>query len=220
MHRFAKGVPANIAVVAMMSVAAAVASGATAAADPAAPPPPPDPAAASATAPVSPGISQGLGDILSTTLNGVMGPQAQTGSGAPMDFMLGQNQIPAAPGTQPPPPGLDLTTALNGEAFLLPQNFQLAAPDEGNMYSIGQGQTLDQPRLLPSLKGAHAIWHAGMGKLDLDQLGQPLPGTAPPPGFNLPPGPVDFLPDGYGPPPLPPGAPPVPWTPPPPPPAG
>jgi hypothetical protein len=45
------------------------------------------------------------------------------------------------------------------------------------------------------MKGAHALWHGAMGKLTPDQLGEPLPGTAPPPGTAIPQGLVDFLPD-------------------------
>ena len=34
-----------------------------------------------------------------------------------------------------------------------------------------------------------------MGKLDPDQLGEPLPGTAPPPGTNIPVGLEQYLPE-------------------------
>jgi hypothetical protein len=182
----AKTVITNIAVTGVLSVGAAAAA-ATAAADPDAGPPPTDPVAAPPPA---------LSDILSGAVTGVLGQPAQPGSGVPVDFLLSQYQVPSIPGPQEPPP-MNLNTALSGNSYLLPQNFKLAAPDEGNMYTIGQGDVLDQPSLIPALKGAHAIWHGGMGRLNLDQLGQPLPGTAPPPGTNLPPGPEQF----YDPPP-------------------
>jgi hypothetical protein len=51
---------------------------------------------------------------------------------------------------------------------------------------------------IDAFKRAHGLWHEGLGRLDQSQLGQPLPGTAPPPGTHLPPGPVQFLPDDYG----------------------
>ena len=191
----AKTVAANIAVAGGLSVGAAVAAAATAAADPDAPPPPTDPVAAP---------PPGLSDILAQPVTSILGQPAQTGSGVPVDFLLSQNPVPSVPGPQPPPP-MDLNTALSGNSYLLPQNFKLAPPDEGNMYSIGQGDVLDQPSLIPTLKGGHALWHAGMGRLTLDQLGQPLPGTAPPPGTNIPAGPEQF----YEPPP-PPGLPPAP----------
>jgi hypothetical protein len=108
---------------------------------------------------------------------------------------------------------MDLNTAISGNGQLLPQNFKLTPPDDStsNMYAIGQGDDPNGRSLISSLKGAHAVWHAGMGKLDPSQLGQPLPGTVAPPGSNLPPGIVDYLPDQlpWGPPVPPPPAPPV-----------
>jgi hypothetical protein len=195
----AKTVAANIAVAGVLSVGAAVSAGATAAADDGAPPT--DPVAAPPA---------GLSDILGGAVTNILGQPAQTGPGAPVDFLLSQYPVPAVPDA--PPPGMDISNALSGNSYLLPQNFKLSAPDEGNMYSIGQGDVLDQPSLIPALKGAHALWHGGMGKLTLDQLGQPLPGTAPPPGTNLPPGPEQFY---EPPPPIP-----LPGIPPPPPPGG
>ena len=48
---------------------------------------------------------------------------------------------------------------------------------------------------IDTLRGQHAIVHGALGRMPADQLGQPLPGTAPPPGTNLPAGPEQFLPD-------------------------
>jgi hypothetical protein len=195
-----KSLARNIAVAGVLSIGAAVAAAATAAADPVAPPPPADPG----VAPPPPGLS----DILAAPVTSILGQPEQTGSGAPSDFLLSQYPVPSVPGAQPAPP-MDLNTALSGNSYLLPQNFKLAQPDEGNMYSIGQGDVTDQPNLIAALKGAHSLWHGGMGRLTPDQLGQPLPGTAPPPGTNTPAGPVDYLPDvlPWNPPPVPPPAP-------------
>jgi hypothetical protein len=44
-------------------------------------------------------------------------------------------------------------------------------------------------------KGLHAIGHAALGRMPRVELGQPLPGTAPPPGTAIPLGLVQFLPD-------------------------
>jgi hypothetical protein len=207
----AKTVAANIAVAGVLSVGAAVSAGATAAADDGAPPTDPvaAPPAGLSTDPVA-APPAGLSDILGGAVTNILGQPAQTGPGAPVDFLLSQYAVPAVPGA--PPPGMDINNALSGSSYLLPQNFKLSAPDDGNMYTIGQGDVRDQPSLVPALKGAHALWHGGMGKLTLDQLGQPLPGTAPPPGTNLPPGPLQFY---EPPPPIP-----LPGIPPPPPPGG
>ena len=176
----------------------AVASMATAAADP----PPPDPNVAAPP--------QNLNDILAPPVTALLGQPAPQGSGVPVDLLLSQYPAPSVPGSQPPQP-MDVNTAIGGNAYLLPQNYKLAPPDEGNLYSVRQGDVPDQPSLIPALKGAHALWHGAMGRLTPDQLGQPLPGTAPPPGTNIPAGPVDYLPD------QPPWLP-APLTPPPPPP--
>ncbi|WP_231965623.1 hypothetical protein [Mycobacterium sp. E802] len=59
---------------------------------------------------------------------------------------------------------------------------------------------------------------AMLGQVPKEQLGEPLPGTAPPPGTNIPSGLGENLPDPAAPPPAP-GAPPAPGIPGPPPPA-
>ena len=72
------------------------------------------------------------------------------------------------------------------------------------------------------------MYRAGMlkggllGQMPQQQLGEPLPGTAPPPGTNIPPGLVQFQPDSAAPPDGAPPPPPAPGAPPllPPPPAG
>ena len=46
-----------------------------------------------------------------------------------------------------------------------------------------------------SFRRAHGVWHQVMGKLYPDQLGEPLPGTAPPPGTNIPVGLGQNLPE-------------------------
>jgi hypothetical protein len=167
----------NVAVAGLLAVAAAVSSAATAAADP----PPPTPA--------DPGVApppQGLSDFLAGPVTTILGQPAQ-GPGAPVDLLLGQYPVPSVPGEQPMPP-MDLNTALSGNSYLLPQNYQLSPQGEGNLYSIAPGDVTGQPSLIPALKGAHSLWHGAMGRLTPDQLGEPLPGTAPPPGTNIPAG--------------------------------
>ena len=92
---------------------------------------------------------------------------------------------------------------------LLPHNFKLSSQGQQSVYSQAAPDRRDtqNPGLLDYLQGAHGLWHEGMGRMDQDQLGQPLPGTAPPPGTNLPAGPMDFLPDPAPPPGVPPPAP-------------
>ena len=58
-----------------------------------------------------------------------------------------------------------------------------------------------------AFKGAHAMIHGALGRMPGAELGQPLPGTAPPPGTNIPPGLEQFYVDPAS---LPPPEPPVP----------
>ena len=184
----------TITVVAALAVGTAVASAATAAADPP-PPVPADPAApAEPPDPGPPATAMG-------TVGAILGQS--TPSPAGFDLLLGQSPIPAVPGSQPV--GL---SAVNTPQYLFGPNMKLSEQGQQSMYSNGPTD-LDAPPPTGSIDAfqrAHGIWHEGMGRLDLAQLGQPLPGTAPPPGTNIPAGPEQFLPD----PPPPPGAPPPP----------
>ena len=182
----------TITVVGVLAVGTAVASAATAAADPP-PPVPADPAApAEPPDPGPPATAMG-------TVGAILGQS--TPSPAGFDLLLGQSPVPAVPGSQPV--GL---SAVNTPQYLFGPNMKLSEQGQQSMYSNGPTD-LDAPPptgRIDAFQRAHGIWHEGMGRLDLGQLGQPLPGTAPPPGTNLPPGPEQFLPD----PPPPPGAPP------------
>ncbi len=119
------------------------------------------------------------------------------------DLLLAQRALPAVQGPPAPPD----TRFLEPSAALFPHNFKLASQGQTSVYSqASPDPDASNPGLVDYLQGAHGLWHEGMGRMDQDQLGQPLPGTAPPPGTNLPAGPMQFLPD----PPPPPGAPPPP----------
>ena len=190
----------TITVVGVLAVGTAVASAATAAADPP-PPVPADPAAP--TEPPDPGPPP----TAMGTMGAVLGQS--TPSPAGLDLLLGQSPIPAVPGSQPVAP-LDLS-AVNTPQYLFGPNMKLSEQGQQSMYSAGPTDLNAPPPTgrIDAFQRAHGIWHQGMGRLDLDQLGQPLPGTAPPPGTNIPAGPEQFLPDvlPWNPPPVPPSAP-------------
>ena len=86
-------------------------------------------------------------------------------------------------------------------------------------YVLGENTPSGFARI-DAYKGAHALLHGSMGRMPGTELGQPLPGTAPPPGTAIPPGLVQYFdpaaglapanPDG---PPLPADSPPPPVTP-------
>jgi hypothetical protein len=179
----AKDLAANIAVAGVLAVGAAVACSATAAADP--PPPlPADPAVPDPS--LAPPSALG-------TMGAILAPNAlPAGPGGAPDFLLSQYPVPAVPGSQPAVPMSQ--NVLDSTQYLMPQNFRLPpTPDQGTLYGVGPGAGISTT--INGMKGAHALWHGAMGKLTPDQLGEPLPGTAPPPGTAIPQGLVDFLPD-------------------------
>jgi hypothetical protein len=185
------------AVVTVLAVGAAVAPMATAAADeplpidPGAPPPPPQ--------------QQGFLPPPGALQDSINGFAAYLGGPAGDQLLLGQSETPALAGTAPAaPPSADI---LNGAGLLMAQNNSMPTPDQASPYQLGPGADGPFARV-NQWKGVHAFLHGALGRMPADQLGEPLPGTAPLPGINIPAGPEQFLPDPAAPPP--PGAPVVP----------
>jgi hypothetical protein len=210
---------ANIAAAGFITVGAAVALAATAAADP---PPPPDPALPLPGAPEPPPDPGPPVPVLGAPLgpNG-LGVLAQNGQeqnpaalGAPpvvgMDqtTVLGQNAIPSAPGAGPGVvPNLNpFNNAYGPQQCMVP-----SAPGKCEQFDVAPGDENSDVTRREWLGRYIDMYRAGMlkggllGQVPQEQLGEPLPGTAPPPGTNIPPGLVQFQPD----PPPPPGAPPL-----------
>jgi hypothetical protein len=108
-------------------------------------------------------------------------------------LLLGQNQVPSPPGAPNTVATPDLH-AFNNQ-YLLPQNVTSAAPGQGEP-AAGFGPTADQPGTgrLAFLRRLHAMYSDGaldgalLGQVPYEQLGEPLPGTAPGPGVYVPPG--------------------------------
>ncbi len=225
---------ANIAALGFITAGAAVALAATAAADP----PPPDPAAAPAdpAAPPPPaagGFIPGIGAPLGPEGIDVLAQRGQDGnpgqlgapavSGLDLSSVLGQNAIPSPPGADPGAiPNLNaFNNAYGPQQCLKPsapgkcEEFGVAPGDENADVSRRQwlGRFFDMQRA-GLLKGGM------IGQMPQEQLGEPLPGTAPPPGTRIPPGLDQFQPDPAAPPDGAPPAPPAPGAPLPPPPPG
>jgi hypothetical protein len=212
---------------------AAVAFSATAAADPPppeplpapgepAPPPPLGPTIPVVGAPLGPAGFNVLGQNGEAPIPGALG--APPVVGLDRDTVLGQNALPSAPGAGP-----GVVPSLNpfNNAYGPQQNVQPSAPGQGEQFDVAPGDENAEVSRREWLGRYVDMYRAGMlkggllGQAPQEQLGEPLPGTAPPPGTNIPPGLVQFQPD----PPPPPGAPappPAPGAPPllPPPPAG
>ena len=225
---------ANIAAAGLLAVGTAVALAATAAADPpppdpvpvpadpAAPPPPPGPPLPGFGTPLGPA---GLGVLAQTgedPFPGALGAPPITG--LDRTTVLGQNAVPSAPG---PDPGVIPNLNPFNNAYGVQQCLVPSAPGKCEQFDVAPGDENADVTRRQWLGRYIDMYRAGMlkggllGQMPQEQLGEALPGTAPPPGTNIPPGLVQFQPDpaappdGAPPPPSAPGAAPLP-----PPPAG
>lgn len=199
-------------IVGALSVGAAVAFPAAAAADPL-PPPPVEPGLAPAAppspAPAVPVIGMPLGPnglaVLAQTGAPEAGPLGMPPvTGLDSSTVLGQNLVPSVPGGGP---GISPSLNVFNNAYGLPQNEVPSAPGQGTQFDVAPGQENSDVSRREWLGRYVDMYRDGrlrgglLGQSPQEQLGQPLPGTAPPPGTNIPPGLVQFLPE----PPPPPG---------------
>jgi hypothetical protein len=185
----------------LVTFGAAVAFSATAAADP----PPPEPVRY--PCPPSPCLPPPPGP-------GVPVVGAPLGPAGPN--VLAQNGNPAVPGAGPGVvPNLNVfNNAYGPQQCLVP-----SAPGQCEQFDVAPGQENADVSRREWLGRYVDMYRAGMlkggllGQMPQEQLGDPLPGTAPPPGTNVPPGLVQFQPDPAPPPdgapPPAPGAPPL-----------
>lgn len=93
--------------------------------------------------------------------------------------------------------GLDGTPPVNPLAnvsSLMAHNFRMPAEDELSPYVLQTDVPAGPFARVDALKGLHAMLHGSLGRMPGSELGQPLPGTAPPPGTNIPAGIEAFLP--------------------------
>ena len=162
--------------------------------------PPPDPAPAPAPTGVIPPIAS-FGNVLAQSGSSPAGPLGlpDLSAYAP-SLVLGQNPVPAAPGgiAQAEIPNLSAFNA----AYLLPQNLTPAAPGQGEP-APGIGPDQDSPGTgrIAFLRRLHEMYQDGalkgafLGQMPKEQLGEPLPGTAPGPEIYIPPGLGLNLPD-------------------------
>lgn len=188
----------------LLVLGAAVAYPATAAADPPLEPLPlpAEPAPPPAPGPVIPMMGP-LGPAGFNVLaqNGIP-PAAVPGTlGAPNVYgldrksVLGQNLLPSAPNGGP---GIVPNLNVFNNAYGLPQHVVPSAPG-GEQFDVAPGaENTDVSkrewfgRFIDMQRDGRL--YGGLGQAPPEQLGQPLPGTAPPPGTNVGPGLVQFLP--------------------------
>lgn len=188
--------------------------------EPGPPPPeaaPPGPAIPMIGTPLGP---NGLGVLAQTNAPGVPGALgAPAVNGLDAASVLGQYLTPQAPNADP---GIVPNLNVFNNAYGLPQNVVPSAPGEGLQFDVAPGQENSDVskrewfgRFI-DMQRDHRLY-GGLGQLPQEQLGQPLPGTAPPPGTVISPGLVQYLPEGGPPPGLIVAPPPDPAAPPPPP---
>jgi len=78
---------------------------------------------------------------------------------------------------------------------LMPKNYRMPTGDNPSPYLLATGVEPGPFARVDGWKGLHAMLHGSLGRMPGVELGQPLPGTAPPPGTAIPLGLVQFLPD-------------------------
>ena len=171
--------------------AVAVAAPAVAAADdaPLADPTPAPPAPTGLVPPIA-----SIGNVLAQSGSNAAGPLGLPDLSAySSNLVLGQNTAPSAPGAAGPAAVPNLSAFNAG--YLLPQNLTPAAPGQGALApGIGPDQDNPSSGRIACLRRLHEMYQAGelkgafLGQLPKEQLGEPLPGTAPGPGIYIPPG--------------------------------
>ena len=133
--------------------------------------------------------------------------------------VLGQNAVPSAPGADP---GVIPNLNPFNNAYGVQQCIVPSAPGKCEQFDVAPGDENADVTRRQWLGRYIDMYRAGMlkggllGQMPQERLGEALPGTAPPPGTNIPPGLVQFQPDpaappdGAPPPPSAPGAAPLP----------
>lgn len=81
---------------------------------------------------------------------------------------------------------------LSSVGLLMPANFGMPAGDQTSPYVLGENAPSGFARL-DAFQGVHALLQGSLGRIPGTELGQPLPGTAPPPGTAIPPGLVQYF---------------------------
>ena len=137
------------------------------------------------------------------TLGGLLGYQAAESTPAVANPIAMANQGVGLTGTPPVDP-------LASVSSLYAHNFRMPSGDEASPYVLQTDVPPGPFARVDALKGLHAMLHGSLGRVPRPELGQALPGTAPPPGTNLPPGLEQFYVPPEAPADVPPPVPPVP----------
>jgi len=188
------------AVIGALGVAALLVPTPTAVAEPV--PPPSDPAVLVPADPADPAV-----DAAAVPAPNPFAANSQLSKDNPLlGFvdMLSQSS-PATLLIPPPAPGTAAAAnPLSGLDMLMPTSYGMPTGDAASPYVLGEANNGPFARI-NAFKGVHALGHAGLGRMPREMLGQPLPGTAPPPGTAVPAGleqfyvdPAELLPPASG----------------------
>ena len=83
------------------------------------------------------------------------------------------------------PPPVDPLAAVG---LLYPQYYRMPSGENASPYVLQTDAPAGPFARVDAFKGVHALIHGGLGRMPGGELGQPLAGTAPAPGTNVPPG--------------------------------
>jgi len=95
-----------------------------------------------------------------------------------------------------------------GKELLSPNGFRTPSDDASSPYALESGVPAGPFARLSAFNGVQAMLRGTLGRMPGTELGEALPGTAPPPGTRVSPGLEQFYIDPNLPPPLPPPPPP------------
>ena len=150
------------------------------------PAPPPDPAP---TGPPAEAVAPPLDPFAAASEQtksdqvGTLADLLSAGAGAPAEVL---NQ---GVGLSAPPPVDPLAAA----GLLYPQYYRMPSGEMASPYVLQTDVPAGPFARVDAFKGVHALIHGGLGRMPGGELGQPLEGTAPVPGTNLPPGLEQFF---------------------------
>jgi len=178
-----------------LCIAALAATSATATADSVTPAPEPvllaevPVGAAPPGAPVSaaaPGVQDPFATTSTVTKQNPLSAFADVLAQATPDSVLAPLTAPGAAAAPDP---------LAAAGMLMPQNYRMPTGELPSPYVLATGVPPGPFARVDGVKGLRAMLHGALGRMPGVELGQPLPGTAPPPGTAIPQGLVQFLPD-------------------------
>lgn len=154
------------------------------------PPPPPAPPAP-LPPPTDPSPRAMLGQVSQALQSNPVTAMKDLLASSPQQPLLGQAPVPPETITGGPPP----PNPLDAAQLLSPRNYRMPGPDQVGPYALAPNDNPSPFARIDAWKGVHALVHGGLGRMPGDELGQALPGTAPPPGTALPPGLEQFYVD-------------------------